>query len=559
MGLITQIQKKRAYRAFDKEKIKDIEKDYGVFIERARISIFLKLFYMTLKNIKLLFRSRLSALIFILGPLLIILLVGLSFNTTTLYDLNIAVYSDSYSELSESIVTDLSDNLYNVIKLESKQSCIDAVKTQDFQVCLIFPPDMSYSNEGTNTITIFVDNSRLNIAHIISNEVSSKVNLESTELSTNSVNNIITVIDSAYLKTEQAKAQTNTLSSSNAQTQDSVNTISNELDTVDFTYEDLNTTAVDNELDDLKAHSLFDDTNVAFLFGDLEDEITNIQEEYTKLIDIIEASKASVTTISTSIPSIVSSIQTDKIRMQELNNNLDDITGEIDSIAITNVENIVTPIQTEIQPISSSDNYLLFILPTILVLLIMFVALLMSSTSIIQEKTSQAYFRNFITPTNENLYMVGEIISNTIMLAFQISLIMTIIYFFLPSLGFDTILLSGAMLLLVGVFFILTGLLIGYLFNTKQTVTLAALTTGILFLFFSNTILPLETISAVARRILYYNPFLIGENILKKIFLFGANFKEIQLLFFLLLGFSFAMLMGAILARKISRYNFIRR
>ncbi|MBT3731146.1 hypothetical protein HN840_04115, partial [archaeon] len=84
------------------KKSKSIKHNFDVFIERPKLNIFIKLFYILSKNMRLLVRSKLSALIFFFGPLLLVFLVALAFNTSTLYDLNVATYSESYSELADS-------------------------------------------------------------------------------------------------------------------------------------------------------------------------------------------------------------------------------------------------------------------------------------------------------------------------------------------------------------------------------------------------------------------------------------------------------------------------
>jgi ABC-type polysaccharide/polyol phosphate export permease len=96
-------------------------------------------------------------------------------------------------------------------------------------------------------------------------------------------------------------------------------------------------------------------------------------------------------------------------------------------------------------------------------------------------------------------------------------------------------------------------MLFGYLFNTKQTVTLATISAAMIMLFFSNTILPLETLSSYTRNIVQYNPFIIGETMLKKVLLFGSSYTGIAEPVYLLLGFSFSVLIGAILARSLSK------
>ena len=81
-----------------------------------------KLIEIIKKNLRLLIRSKSSALIVLLGPLLLILLISMAFNTTSLYDINIGTYSGSYSELSNSIIEKLNQDEFNVIKIDSKYS-----------------------------------------------------------------------------------------------------------------------------------------------------------------------------------------------------------------------------------------------------------------------------------------------------------------------------------------------------------------------------------------------------------------------------------------------------
>ena len=51
------------------------------------------LWLLTKKNLRLLIRAKGSALIVVFAPLLIILILGLSFNNASKYGLNIGVYS----------------------------------------------------------------------------------------------------------------------------------------------------------------------------------------------------------------------------------------------------------------------------------------------------------------------------------------------------------------------------------------------------------------------------------------------------------------------------------
>jgi ABC-type uncharacterized transport system permease subunit len=132
-----------------------------------------------------------------------------------------------------------------------------------------------------------------------------------------------------------------------------------------------------------------------------------------------------------------------------------------------------------------------------------------------------------------------------------------VLYFFLKDIITpDSFLLTGLSLLTIGIFFILLGMLLGYLFNTKQTVTLSAISTGILLLFFSNTIIPLETLSSKVREIISYNPFLLSENMLKKILIFNSTFSGIDQSLLILGIASIIILILAIISRSLSKSTF---
>ena len=75
-----------------------------------------ELLTLILKNFRLLIRSRTSALIILLGPLLIIFLIGTAFNTTGLHNIRIATYADTYNEISEGLIDDLEKNDFFVSK-----------------------------------------------------------------------------------------------------------------------------------------------------------------------------------------------------------------------------------------------------------------------------------------------------------------------------------------------------------------------------------------------------------------------------------------------------------
>jgi len=96
-------------------------------------------------------------------------------------------------------------------------------------------------------------------------------------------------------------------------------------------------------------------------------------------------------------------------------------------------------------------------------------------------------------------------------------------------------------------------MIIGYLFTSEETSTLAAISIGSVFLFLSNVILPLETMPEAVRRVAQFNPFVLGENLLRKAIIFQAKIPALQNEILLLLGYSAALFLIIWLSQRAVR------
>ena len=92
-------------------------------------------------------------------------------------------------------------------------------------------------------------------------------------------------------------------------------------------------------------------------------------------------------------------------------------------------------------------------------------------------------------------------------------------------------------LLLISTVFILLGMLIGYIFKSEETATLGAISIASIFLFFSNAILPIESLPGYIRKLANFNPFIIGEWIIRKLILLQGGFSDVSRQFLILLAY----------------------
>ena len=108
-------------------------------------------------------------------------------------------------------------------------------------------------------------------------------------------------------------------------------------------------------------------------------------------------------------------------------------------------------------------------------------------------------------------------------------------------------------LLLITVFFTLIGMAVGHFFRSEETATLASISIGSIFLFLSDIILPLESMPDYIRNIAYFNPFVLGEMLLRKSILFKAQFPELANEIYLLIAYSAVLFIIIWISQKITR------
>ena len=94
----------------------------------------------------------------------------------------------------------------------------------------------------------------------------------------------------------------------------------------------------------------------------------------------------------------------------------------------------------------------------------------------------------------------------------------------------------GVLFLVISLF-VLLGMVLGYIFNNQETSTLGSMFVSSILLFFSNTILPLESLPSGFRNIAMFNPFVVSESMLRELILFDTGFMSIINYVYILSGF----------------------
>lgn len=544
------------------------------------------------KNLKLLLRSKTSLLVIIFGPLLIMLLVGFAFNNPTASKLNIGFYANEKTNLTNSFIGALESNInFAVLEYPSAIGCTDMIEQGKVHICIIFPDAFSIENNKTNEIFFYVDQSRANFVYAVIDTVSSKVQLTSNKLSYQMTNDLLTVIQHTKAKNDDILLKLIKIKSSLSEISINLDSIITDMNSLNLTKSStssgsLSTNSINSDITDLESkiedfiyaaqliacdevfknttdvaeveiNNILNTTNADL--DTLTGLIANVSTDINNLNKKLDVAKTTTTDTVDKIEIIQSKLSDIKSDVDSMKTSIESLNAEINALKVTSAESIVNPITTTIKPVSAKTNNLNFIFPYVIVLIIVFISIMLSSTMIIMEKNSKAYFRTFTTPTKAITFITSIFLTNMLVVVVQLLFILVLAYYFLKTsilanIGLTLLLIAGAITL-----FTLLGMIIGYMFKSQEAATMASISVGSVLLFLSNLILPLETMAIYIQEAARYNPYVVASELLKKLTLFNSTFSEVRYDFMLLGGYIIIALILVLIVERISRIQYLNK
>ncbi len=551
----------------------------------------ISLWLLTKKNVKILLRAKASALIILFAPLLIVLLLGVSYNTSSLYGLNIGIYANSYTDDVNSLIAVLQEEEFTLTTYDtSLEDCSNDVKSGKIHTCVSLPESLQVDSNDAKEITFYVDPSRINIVWMVQEVIKEKFNIKSQELSeeltggilgklteaktTVSANNelISSAKDKASSATSTATSAKSGLSSLNLNmptsnyTDTQISAISTDLKTVEtkinsaLNYlEDSNISASEKSAlktkleaaqEILSGESNVSTTGIVTIVESLQKDLVTLKSQVSAAATTVESSTSNLNTAVSTLTQSITSL--DQVMIS-----LTNLVASLEGQQVTDASTISSPITTKIETVSEESTYLSYLFPAILVIVVMFSSLLLGTTLVMMEKTSPAFLRNFFLPVRKASFIISTYLTNLILILIQIVIILGISLIFLkdslPSIPYVALILfvSASM-------FTFLGMVIGYLFNSEETGVLASFSVGSLFLFISGVILPLEGLSPLVRTIAIFNPFVITENLLRSVFIFGTAlqnnwFDLVLLIVYTVILFLIIMIIESVLHKHLVR------
>ncbi len=535
-----------------------------------------------MKNFKVLFRMKTALLAVVFGPLLIILLIGFAFSSSGSVQLTVGYHAPDDSTLTNEFITSLESSNYLLKEFVNVDDCINELELGLLHTCIAFPEDFIIEKDKQNNIIFYVDKSRINLVYTVIDGVSAQIGIKSEELSRSLTETLTETLTSTASRVDTSigslikakKDMTDTIADADAIGTDLGNVdleavsvsidISIERDFIDDALDDIydevdtfndahNDSASALLLDIGNLTSVADDnlsalqTKIAVSLGKLDD----VEEKMTAAKELTASSKTRIETIRTKLGDINTEID-------EVKKTLEDISRDINTIEITSSDQIINPISTTIETVSADNNQLLVLFPYVLLLIVLFVGLMLSSTLVVIEKRSRASFRVFTTSTRDEFFLISTFVTAFIIIAFQVTLILGLVSYFVANIITTNLLINIILLILSSSLFIMLGMAIGYLMSSQQGANMTSISVGAILLFISNLIIPLESISPYLQKVARFNPYVLASESLRRSILFNITFKDVMVDLSILLAYSVVIFILIVVFQKLSKIRYFQ-
>lgn len=572
-------------------------------------------FELVRKNFKNLIRAKSSSLIVILGPLIVIFLAGMAFDNSSVYSVKVGAFQPVPNNVSAMFLDELRGE-FKVREFTSEVACTDAIKNAEVHACMVFAPDFAIGKPPMNEIKFYVDYSRMNLVYAITNIVNKEIEERSLSESAGLTRALLDTIEFTQEKVETQRDVVVKLATENELLKQNTQDLLAELGDITLEFDEQgmpidNITSSRTQLkqwmqnslslgdkglskaasfidaaDEIVKGSGADDSTKNSLLAAFEDSVEDIEKLQASMAETKDLTKDAFERFDEDIDTLVAGIANTKSNLEQADTSrhfsmrvlesmsvlldqsmisvvsvqlaLNEVENRIESIEITSAEGITQPVVTKVKPVVQEKTYLNYLFPVLIVLVIMFTALLMTPTLILLEKNSPASFRSYMTPVRDVSYILANFITSFIILFVQVIIILAIVSVFFSTSSLSSVSKALVLLVFVNALFILIGMIVGYVFKTEETATLAAVTVGAVFLFISDVVVPLESMPEAFAYIAGFNPYVISSSLLRRALLFDSSVVSMIPDVLILIGYIVAFAFIAAGAYMLTRRHSLR-
>ncbi len=549
------------------------------------------------KNLKLLLRSKGSALVVLLAPLLIVIIIGIGFTDTTETIMNIGTYTPEKTELTQRFIDTLNTSTNNIIEMPDEERCVQSIQEGVVLACIAFPENFEVDRTRQQEVKFYVDESRLNLVHQLVSDLGRTIDIERTEVSQELTGDILETLGHTESTTQENIERIISMRASITGIVSQVQSSRTGLTDLDLRDTTISLIPLRDRIDDVES----DYGRLRAEAGDVVDAgyavLEEIEESPQKnafesalgeLNNIISANETeSIDELREAVQELSNSISSLRSKLEETRNvqsqtveSLDSVTSNLNTLSQdldtqkttlettqrelaahtgTTAESITQPITTTIESVTTDNRKITFSFPYLLMLVILFVGIMLSSTLVYMEKESKAFFRNFTTPSRKPFLISMTYITSLLVILIQTAIILVAVYYGLEVPILNNLDTTAIIIVLGTTVFILIGMFLGHLFNTFEAITMSTIAIGSVFIFLSNLVLPLETLSKTIQEVAEYNPYVITSESIRKSMIFSAGREAMQTEVLILIAYIFILLIAIVIIQKISTMRYFAK
>jgi len=531
-------------------------------------------------------RNRASLTLLFVSLLLLVILLIFLFNHNT-QNLIISYYEPTETNISRSIKSMLNSEDTTLLKFNNEEKCVESVKKSLSNLCIIFPQNLSISEDFNDSLKLVIDQSKINIAYYLLDKINSELSVFTKSKQSEYISEILIAYNLSIENITKVLSKTEEVETSLSKIKNDIDhirlllsqmdTSSAVLDTSDLRYSAYDLINRYNHVMDLTKQtlSLFDDIyddidslSTIYNFSEQDINLSNYKKNYRKLFyDFSEKDNTSAELTQPLIENVKlfseeydssksklelieqkkEVVETDLLRIEsKVNQTLELLAYQkslltytkrlYDSLPIKETHTLIEPIKTEIVPIFEATNEFV-ILPSILSLLIIFSSLLFSSSIVVSNNISRGRLREILSRKSKVYFYFSSFASSFLIVFIEMFAFLLLISF---PLKFEiNQFLALSFLLLISIpLFIFIGIFIGSLSSNKETAAFFSLIISVIFIILSGDLVPVEFFPKFIKESLPFLPyemfkrasFSIIANQFNSIFAIFANLPHFSLL-----------------------------
>lgn len=245
----------------------------------------------------------------------------------------------------------------------------------------------------------------------------------------------------------------------------------------------------------------------------LKENITYLKAELKSIQDKISAIDSNITALRISLDDHLAQIV-------QLTDELNQTITIIEDYTRRNPESILRPVTLDADSVFKGKTVIYYRLPVLAATVLMFVTLLIASSTIVAERKAGTMARIFLSPISMFFYIFEKIGYLFVLSVIQlISIYITIRLFSIPlQLSIDL----AAMLIVSSVLFITLGITIGTFSRSENTALLISLVMGLPMMFMTDLFSPPELMTEITKTVTQYLPLSLSVEGIENIVIYGS-------------------------------------